>query len=158
MQGNSAILLVEDNNELRDTTARLLEDQGYRILQAKDGHQALTLSREWEGSLDLLITDLVIPYISGQELAGMLMNERTDLKVLFVSGFTQNVVNERLLLHPDTHFLQKPYSLENLNRKIRYLLEDIIDISPCVEPVEDIPPLSFEIFTAFNHVSMPPHD
>ena len=128
--GSETILLVEDDDEIRATTAQLLEDQGYRILQAKDGRQALTLSREWEPQIDLLISDLIIPHIPGQELARILMSERADLKVLFVSGFTENMVSEQLLLHPDTHFLQKPYSLENLNRKIRYLLEDITEITP----------------------------
>jgi len=132
------ILLVEEDDQMRCTTARLLEDQGYRILQAKDGHQALTLSREWESTIDLLISDLIIPYIGGQDLAKKLMSERSDLKVLFASGFTDNMVSEQLLLHPDTHFLQKPYSPENLNRKIRYLLEDITDISPgYAEPVDN---------------------
>lgn len=139
--GNETILLVEDDDNIRITTARILETQGYRVLQAKDGHQALILSREWETPIHLLITDLIIPHIGGQELADILMTERTDIKVLFVSGFTENVVNERLLLHPDTHFLQKPFALENLNRKIRYLLEDIIDISPgYVDPIDEISP------------------
>jgi signal transduction histidine kinase/CheY-like chemotaxis protein len=141
--GRETILLVEDDDDIRTTTARLLEDQGYRVLQAKDGRQALTLSHEWEAPLDLLITDLIIPYIVGQELAERMMHERTDLKVLFVSGFTENMVSEQLLLHPDTHFLQKPFSIENLNRKIRYLLDDIIDITPCqIDSVNDARPWS----------------
>ncbi|MBN2102433.1 response regulator [bacterium] len=132
------ILLVENDDRIRHTTARLLEDQGYRVIQAKDGHQALTLSREWEPSIDLLISDLIIPFVGGQDLAKILMNERTDMKVLFASGFTDNMVSEQLLLHPDTHFLQKPYSPESLNRKIRYLLEDITEISPgCSESMDN---------------------
>ncbi|MBN1780962.1 response regulator [bacterium] len=138
------ILLVEDDDDVRDTTARILEDQGYRVLQAKDGHQAVILSREWDQEINLLISDLVIPHIEGQELAGILMSERSEMKVLFVSGFTEAMVSEQLLLHPDTHFLQKPYSLENLNRKIRYLLEDIIDIAPgCIDTLERPTPLAY---------------
>ena len=141
--GRETILLVEDDDDIRGATARLLEDQGYRVLQAKDGRQALTLSHEWEAPLDLLITDLIIPHLTGQELAERMMHERTDLKVLFVSGFTKNMVSEQLLLHPDTHFLQKPFSIENLNRKIRYLLDDIIDITPCqIDSVNDARPWS----------------
>ncbi len=116
------ILLVDDNESLRGAVGALLEMKGYRVLEAPHGHKALEVSRHYTGSIDLLITDVIMPEMSGRELAEHLSRERPGLKVLFMSGYTDEAITRHGLLDSNSAFLSKPATMQTLLLKIRELL------------------------------------
>ncbi|OPY67492.1 MAG: Blue-light-activated protein [Syntrophorhabdaceae bacterium PtaU1.Bin034] len=122
--GNETILLVEDENTLRDLVRTLLEAQGYTVLEAQDGDNALAVSGRYGGSIHLLMTDVVMPGISGRELAERLKTLRPSMKVLFMSGYTDDAVVRHGLLTARVQFLPKPFSPAMLALKVREVLDD----------------------------------
>jgi len=116
------ILLVEDEQAVRELTARLLLNMGYTVLTAETGEEALKVSRNHNGHLALLVTDVVMPGISGRQLADALLLERPELKVLFLSGYTENTVVHHGVLDSGVDFLPKPFSREVLGNKLREIL------------------------------------
>jgi YesN/AraC family two-component response regulator len=101
-----------------------LKQQGYRVLEAANGEEALRLAQDTDGErIHLLLTDVVLPQMSGKELADQFKSSRPDLKVLYMSGYTDFAVVHQGVLNPGTHFLQKPFSLETLSQKIREALD-----------------------------------
>jgi len=123
LRGTETILLAEDEDTLRALTRHLLELYGYRVLEACDGNQALRLSEQTTDEIHVLLTDVVMPGISGRILADQLKQKRTDLKVVFMSGYTGQRVGEKEILEPGSLFLQKPFTREGLARKIREALD-----------------------------------
>jgi signal transduction histidine kinase len=121
-RGTETILLAEDDEVLRTLTARILTAQGYRVLEASDGVEALRVADRHRGSLDLLTTDMVMPSMGGHDLANELTARRPGLKVLFVSGYTDDAVG-RGELQPGDAFLQKPIDPKMLARKVRQMLD-----------------------------------
>jgi signal transduction histidine kinase/CheY-like chemotaxis protein len=121
-RGTETILLAEDDDELRTLTARVLTAQGYRVLEASDGVDALRVAEEHGGVLDLLTTDMVMPAMGGHDLANELTARRPGLKVLFVSGYADDAVG-RGALGPGDAFLQKPVDPKTLARKVRQVLD-----------------------------------
>jgi PAS domain S-box-containing protein len=122
--GSETVLLVEDEPSVRDLANRLLKQQGYRVLEAAAGEEALRLARETNGEkIHLLLTDVVLPQMGGKELADQLKMFRPDLKVLYTSGYTDYAIVHQGVLDSGTHFLQKPYSLKTLSRKVREVLD-----------------------------------
>jgi CheY-like chemotaxis protein len=125
--GSERILLVEDNTEVRDSTVSLLESVGYNVTAAADGIQALVLlERALERELDpfdLLITDVVMPGLSGPEVADRVRARQGPLPVIFVSGYSESVVLFHGLLQPGVNFLAKPFAAEALFRKVRESLD-----------------------------------
>ena len=121
-RGTETILLAEDDEQLRTLTARILVAQGYRVLEASDGVEALRVAEEHTGTLDLLTTDMVMPSMGGHDLASELTARRPGLKVLFVSGYTDDAVG-RGELQPGDAFLQKPVDPRQLARKVRQVLD-----------------------------------
>ena len=121
-RGSETILLAEDDEELRTLTARILISQGYRVLEASDGVEALRVADRHRGTLDLLTTDIVMPSMGGHDLANELSARRPGLKVLFVSGYTDDAVG-RGELQPGDAFLQKPIDPKVLARKVRQMLD-----------------------------------
>jgi signal transduction histidine kinase len=121
-RGHETILLAEDDAELRTLTARILSAQGYRVLQAADSVEALRVADRHSGTLDLLTTDMVMPSMGGHDLASELSARRPGLKVLFVSGYTDDAVG-RGELQPGDAFLQKPVDPRMLARKVRQMLD-----------------------------------
>jgi PAS domain S-box-containing protein len=122
-RGNETILLVEDDPAVRDLTAHLLRQQGYTVLEAADDQSALRLDREHSGPIHLLLTDVVIPGANGKILAGELQQIRPELKVLFMSGYTDNTIAHHGVLEPDIAFLSKPFTATSLTRKVREVLD-----------------------------------
>jgi PAS domain S-box-containing protein len=123
-RGSETVLLVEDEPSVRDLAYRLLKQQGYRVLEAAHGEEALRLAQETaEEKIHLLLTDVVLPQMSGKELADQLKISRPDLKVLFTSGYTDFAVLHHGVLNSGTHFLQKPFSLKTLSQKVREALD-----------------------------------
>ena len=118
-RGSETILLVEDEQAVRDATAEFLRLQGYNVLEAKDGIDALSLAREQKAPLHLVVTDVVMPNMSGGELARELGRLRPDTKFLFVSGYAGKMVLDHKVVDLEANFLQKPYTLKQLSLKIR---------------------------------------
>ena len=112
------VLLVEDEASLLRLTRNLLEMSGYTVLEAKDGNEALRISQEHAGAIDLLLTDIVMPGISGRALAHQLSQQRPDMKILFMSGYTGQGIGEKEYLERGDLFLQKPVTRDTLTRKV----------------------------------------
>ena len=121
--GSETILLVEDEDAVRNLTRRLLETGGYTVLQASNAEQALEVAQGHSGRLDMLLTDVVMPGMSGPELARGLLAVRPQLRVLFVSGYPDEALPSEGGLEADASFLQKPFTPETLARKIREVLD-----------------------------------
>ena len=119
--GSGVILLVEDNDAVRRPVARLLSDFGYDVVAADGPEEALRLAAGRR--LDLLVTDVVMPTMNGRQLAERLLADRSDLKVLYMSGYTDDAVIARGVIAPGTAFLQKPFGADRLAQKIRELLD-----------------------------------
>jgi signal transduction histidine kinase len=123
-QGKETILLVEDEDSLRDLTARILRDKGYTVLEASNGGEALRLAREFaRHTIHLLVTDLVMPQMGGKELVEQFKFLHPDSRVLFISGYTDEVMICQASLSPETPFLQKPFSPMEFARKVREVLD-----------------------------------
>lgn len=116
------IMVVEDDAEVRRVVCLTLEMQGYRVLAAEHGEHALRLSATETGPIDLLLTDVVLPGLSGPKLYQKLRTRREHLRVLFMSGYDEEVVAGHGLASLDSHFLAKPFSSITLSRKLRLLL------------------------------------
>jgi two-component system cell cycle sensor histidine kinase/response regulator CckA len=124
-RGHETILLVEDEDMVRDLVRTVLQGSGYTILEARQGGEALSLAGQHQGAIDLLVTDLVMPHMSGRELAERLKALRLDLKVLFMSGYTDDVVVRHGLVAADVEFLPKPFSPGVLASKVRKTLDQV---------------------------------
>jgi PAS domain S-box-containing protein len=123
IRGTETILLVEDESAVRDLTRRCLEASGYRVLQAGSAEEALDAVSRHAGSLDLLLTDVIMPGASGPELSRRLLSDRPELRVLYVSGYTDETIASQRLLADGASFLQKPFTPEVLARKVRDVLD-----------------------------------
>jgi CheY-like chemotaxis protein len=121
--GSETVLLVEDEAAVRNTTIRMLECLGYRVLEAASGPEALELFEASRAEIDLLMTDVVMPGLSGRELADALRVRQAGLKVLFHSGHTGDTVVCWGILHAEVAFLQKPFTLAALAKKVREVLD-----------------------------------
>jgi CheY-like chemotaxis protein len=121
--GCETVLLAEDEPAVRRSTREFLSLNGYIVLEAKNGTDALAIAREYKGQIDLMITDVVMPQMGGAKLAGELAAERPDMKVLFVSGYAETTVQRHGKIEVTTRFLQKPFSLRTLAHKIREILD-----------------------------------
>ena len=121
--GTETILLVEDEAGVRELGIEILRSKGYTVLAATNAEQALRLAREHTGPVHLLLTDLVLPGISGRELAEQLSTQQPKTKVVYMSGYTEDTFLHQVGLPPSTAFLQKPFSPALLARKIRETLD-----------------------------------
>ena len=123
-KGNETVLLVEDDVSVRELAARVLRDQGYTVLEATQGHEALSLAHEWKGrKVDLLLTDVVMPQMGGRELVSQFRELHPNVKVLFISGYSDNTIIHQVIVKPGDHLLQKPFSLTVLAKKVREVLD-----------------------------------
>jgi DNA-binding NtrC family response regulator len=120
---HETILLVEDEDSLRTLSRNLLELSGYTVIEARNGNEALAIAKSRTGSIHLLLTDIVMPGISGRELAKRLLVEMPQLKVVYMSGYAGQSIGENEIFGKNAHYLQKPFSRENLAQKVRDALE-----------------------------------
>ena len=125
-QGTETILLVEDEAVVRSLVAEILESSGYTVLQAADGPSALELLRRHAGDVELLVTDVVMPGMSGREVAQAVTSMRPGTHVLYTSGYTDSAIGHHGVLEPGIAFLQKPFSADDLTRKVRSLLDESV--------------------------------
>lgn len=121
--GTETVLLAEDNPLLREFVVRTLTDKGYRVLEAANGDDALQVSRQHDGTIHLFLTDVIMPQKNGKEAAEILLAERPELKVIFMSGYTDNVALLRDDLTPAAPFLQKPFTATDLIATMRQVLD-----------------------------------
>jgi CheY-like chemotaxis protein len=120
--GNETVLVVEDQDSVRLFTTATLNQHGYRVLESPNGDEAIALAAGYPERLDLLLTDVVLPGMNGKELSERLKTVRPDLKVLFISGYTADVISEHGVLERGLAFLHKPFSPEELAAKVREVL------------------------------------
>jgi two-component system, cell cycle sensor histidine kinase and response regulator CckA len=115
-RGSEVILLVEDEDTVRRLARTFLENRGYQVLEARHGGDGLALCRNHQGSIHLLLTDIAMPEMGGRELAEQAISLRPEMKVLFMSGYTDDtLISERIKVQ-GTPFLQKPFTLQDLGR------------------------------------------
>ncbi|NTW81440.1 MAG: PAS domain S-box protein, partial [Geobacteraceae bacterium] len=128
--GSGTILFVEDNGMVRAMTAELLESFGYRVYIAEDPGQALELVKNITEKIDLLITDVIMPGMNGKQLFERINDERPDIeRVLYISGYTNNITVTGISLEGDMHFLPKPFTVDALMAKVRELLQPVQALS-----------------------------
>ncbi len=120
--GSETILVVEDEVLVRDLVTKFLQGQGYRVLSAARGSQALELA-QGSARIDLLLSDVILPSMNGRQIYEQLLAGRPELRVLFMSGYTENIIAPHGVLEEGFHFVQKPFSLRELARKIRETLD-----------------------------------
>jgi two-component system cell cycle sensor histidine kinase/response regulator CckA len=121
--GTETVLLVEDEDAVRRLAKRVLQSSGYTVIEARNGDDAVAVARGHEGPIDILVTDLVMPRMNGRQLATMMSQARPGLRVLFVSGYTEQAVMRSDILEPSVAFLQKPFSPSELAHKVREVLD-----------------------------------
>jgi PAS domain S-box-containing protein len=122
-RGEETILLVEDEEGVRRITKTVLQRCGYQVMEAADGQEAVTLSNRYEGPIHLLITDLVMPQLSGRMVAERLALTRPVMRVLFMSGYTEDRIVHQAVDSATAAFLPKPFTLDALLRKVREVLD-----------------------------------
>ena len=121
--GKETILLVEDEDNLRRLARQYLENQGYNVVDAGDGAMALQIAVAHEGVVHLLLTDVIMPGMNGRELAQRMLEIRPNVKVLYMSGYTENVIAHNGTLDAGVSLLQKPFNLRDLKDKVREVLD-----------------------------------
>jgi PAS domain S-box-containing protein len=121
--GSETILLVEDDDQVREIAREILERKGYRALPAANGEQALAVAQQQTGKIDLMITDVVMPQMSGRELAEHMSLLRPEMKILYMSGYTDDATVRHGLLDRQFEFIQKPFTADVLARKVRDTLD-----------------------------------
>jgi signal transduction histidine kinase/CheY-like chemotaxis protein len=122
-RGTETILLVEDEESVRELVRKVLQRNGYTILQAANGEEAVEICQKHDGEIHLLVTDVVMPRMSGREVAETLMVSRPKMKVLYMSGYTDDAIVRHGVLDSMTAFLQKPFTPETLARRVRDVLD-----------------------------------
>jgi PAS domain S-box-containing protein len=123
LDGSETVLVTEDEEAVRQIIEKALDAHGYRVLSARDGAEALERASVYAGQIDLLVTDVVMPDMNGRELARRLVETRPNLRTLYLSGYTDDATLHRGVLQQGVAFLQKPFSLRMLARKVREVIE-----------------------------------
>jgi hypothetical protein len=117
------VLLTEDEQDVREIAREFLESGGYKVIEAKDGKEAIKLASEQRGNIDLLVTDMVMPGMTGQELAVHLQKEHPGLAVVFMSGYSEHAATEMANADPTVRLMTKPFSRAAILRTVREILQ-----------------------------------
>jgi signal transduction histidine kinase/CheY-like chemotaxis protein len=129
-KGTETVLLVEDEDQVRAIVKEILELQGYHVVAAANGEEALTISQDLKLDINMMITDVVMPQMSGRELAERVIALRPGLPVLFISGYTDDAIVRHGLLDEKLNFLQKPFDSATVARKVREMLDSELSLTP----------------------------
>ena len=121
--GNETILLVEDEAAIRKVAGMVLKKLGYRVLAVATPEEALDMARTRDDAIDLLLTDVIMPEMNGQELATRMQMLRPGMKILFMSGYTANAISQQNIFHEQVNFIQKPFSSRAIAEKVREVLD-----------------------------------
>jgi CheY-like chemotaxis protein len=122
--GSETILLVEDDDAVRALASRILRQAGYNLLEARDAQDAFAVARQFEDRIDLLLSDIVMPGVNGLVLARRLSMARPGIRVLLMSGYTDEEILRRGLREPGTAYLQKPFTPAVIANKVRAVLDE----------------------------------
>jgi len=122
-RGDETILVVENNEEVRKVTARILKMQGYRVLEASNPNTTFSTCSQHEGPIHLMITDVVMPEMNGPELAKRLMSQYPEMKAIYMSGYLKNFISHQGILEKGMNFIQKPFTVDELVKKVREVLD-----------------------------------
>jgi PAS domain S-box-containing protein len=122
LTGTETVLLVEDEEMVRDMTKEILQENGYQVLEAKHGHDALLIAEQYHGPIHLMLSDVVMPQMSGRELAEQLTPLRREMKVLYMSGYTDDAIVHHGVLDEGVAFIEKPFTPNGLASKLREVL------------------------------------
>jgi DNA-binding NtrC family response regulator len=122
MGGSETVLLVEDEESVRQLVRETLQSRGYQVIEAENGEQALRAANQMNGPIHLLLTDVVMPGMGGKELAQQILQAHPGTRVLFLSGYAEDTMVPDGILDSGSAFLQKPFTLQNLARKVREVL------------------------------------
>jgi PAS domain S-box-containing protein len=122
-RGSETVLVVEDAQPLRELASELLKDNGYAVLEAANGADAIQLVERHQGLIDLLLTDVIMPGMGGRQLAERLMPRLPKMKVLYMSGYTDDAIVHHGILEPGIALIQKPFTAETLTRRVREVLQ-----------------------------------
>ena len=128
--GNETVLLVEDEQAILEMTSLMLEGLGYTIFAARTGGEAIDLFKEQKDTIHMLLTDVVMPDMNGHDLSKELLLLSPQLKCLFMSGYTANVIAHHGVLDEGVNFIQKPFSLPDLATKVREVLSGVHGLLP----------------------------
>ena len=120
--GTETILLVEDEESVRQLVRDTLTAKGYQVLEAENGESGMAAAARYQGKIDLVITDVVMPGMGGREMVKRLIESRPGTKVLYLSGYTEDAIVNDGSFEKGTAFLQKPFTLQSLSRKVREVL------------------------------------
>jgi CheY-like chemotaxis protein len=123
LPGRETVLVVEDDNQVRSVAAMVLEISGYDVLTAANGGEALLLSEQFKSKIDLLLTDMIMPGMGGQELSKRLLRLRPGTRVVYMSGYSENANIHHGVIEEGSDFIEKPFSPEVLTRRIREVLD-----------------------------------
>jgi PAS domain S-box-containing protein len=129
-RGNETILIVEDEEEVRKLAGKILEKQGYRILETFNGDDALVACEKRKSPIHLMLADIIMPGMSGSELAKLLIPLYPEIKILYMSGYTDNAIVRHGVLEKGVNYIQKPFTMEGLARKVREVLDKDSDKHP----------------------------
>jgi len=149
--GTETILLVEDEANLRYLARQYLEKQGYKVIEAADGAVAMQIAVAHEAVIHLLLTDVIMPGMNGRELAQRISEIRPNVKILYMSGYTENVIGHNGMLDAGVRLLQKPFNLRDLKSKVR----EVLDATP-TPPEVAMSTQSFEPLRATRAKEVPP--
>jgi CheY-like chemotaxis protein len=122
-RGTETVLLVEDERAVRSLGRQVLEMAGYTVREARSGVEALQICGQHSGAIHLLVTDVVMPHMSGRQLAERLLSQRPGMKVLYLSGYTEDAVLRHGVVETDVAFLSKPFTPAALTEKVREVLD-----------------------------------
>jgi CheY-like chemotaxis protein len=132
--GSETILVVEDEEAVRNLAKRILSGAGYTVLAAANGSEALLICERHPGAVHLMVTDVVMPQMSGKDLAERLVKLYPTLRVLYMSGYTDDAIGHHGVLDPGTHFIGKPFNAADLTRMVREVLDEIPTDQPSHGP------------------------
>ena len=122
-RGSETVLVVEDEESVRDVLHQMLEGNGYRVLMARDGAEALQIADTHAGAIHLLVTDVIMPGMTGREVVERVTATHPETKVLYISGYTEEAISRHGVVSPGTAFLSKPFGAAAFLLKIRDLLD-----------------------------------
>ena len=124
MHGSETVLLVEDDPGVREAARRIFEKSGYNLLVAEDGKSALRIVEEYPNPIHIMVTDVVMPGMSGKELSDRLSPKYPDMKVLYMSGYMDEAIEHHGVINKGLHIAEKPFTRDSLLSKVRSVLDN----------------------------------